>query len=98
MAILALSFLQSLSFCGAEALLIQEGYVEEDVIEQDDELYERKFLYPYSLYDRNGKRIDCIYYIEYCRQVMDEEYGDGRMTWEDIKTEWRRDPACSGLC
>lgn len=29
--------------------------------------------------------------IEYCNQVIDDEYVDGYMTWEDIKTEWRRE-------
>ena len=59
MAVLALSFLQALSFCGAEAML------------------------------------DCIYYIEYCNQVIDVAYMDGRMTWEDVKTEWARDSSVS---
>lgn len=90
MAVLAISFLQALSFSGAEAMLLQEGYVKEKRIEKEDERYERKFLYPYSLYDCKGEKLDCIYYIEYCRSVIDCEYADGRMTWEDEKTEWAR--------
>lgn len=90
MAILALSFLMSLSFHGAEMLLLQEGYEKGNCIEKGDEIYERKFLYPYSLYNHKGDKLDCIYYIEYCKQVIDDEYVDGRMTWEPIKTEWKR--------
>lgn len=91
MAVLNLTFLQGLSFHGAERLLLQEGYVKEMCIEKEDTEYERKFLYPYSLYDSKGKKLDCIYYIEYCNQVIDDEYADGRMTWEDVKIEWRRE-------
>lgn len=47
MAVLSLAFLKALSYKGARDLLLQEGYVKEEII-------------------------------------------DGRMTWEDIKTEWRR--------
>lgn len=35
--------------------------------------------------------MDCIFYIEYCNYVVDDEYVDGRMTWEDEKTEWIRE-------
>lgn len=91
MAILCLSFLKSLSFSGAEALLFREGYTKEKRIETDDKFFDAKFIYPYSLFDNNGKKLDCIYYIEYCNQVIDDEYVDGRMTWEAIKTEWRRE-------
>ena len=91
MAVLNLSFLQALSFLGAEKLLLQEGYVKEECIEKEDKIFERKFLYPYSLYDCEGKKLDCIYYIEYCNQVIDDEHADGRMTWEDVRTEWRRE-------
>lgn len=90
MAVLNLFFLQSLSFRGAEKLLLQEGYRKEDCVEQEDEIYDRRFLYPYLLYDCKGNTLDCIYYIEYCNQVIDDEYADGRMTWEALKTEWRR--------
>lgn len=91
MAILCLLFLKSLFFSGAEALLFQEGYTEEKRIETDDKFFDAKFIYPYSLFDNNGKKLDCIYYIEYCNQVIDDEYVDGRMTWEDIKTKWQRE-------
>ena len=95
MAVLALSFLQALSFCGAEAMLVEEGYVKEACMEKDSGICKRVFLYPYSLYSREGRKLDCIYYIEYCNQVIDVAYMDGRMTWEDVKTEWARDSSVS---
>lgn len=93
MAVLAISFLRALSFSGAEALLMQEGYVEEACVEKEDEdgLCGRKFFYPYCLYDSEGRKLDCIYYIEHCNLAVDQSYTDGRMTWEDVKTEWARD-------
>lgn len=90
MAILALSFLNALSLKGAEDLLQQEGYVEEKVIEKHDSGCDRIFLYPYVLYNSEEEQIDCIFYVEYCNQVVDDEYVDGRMAWESIKTEWTR--------
>lgn len=90
MAILALSFLNALSLKGAEDLLKQEGYVEEKVIEKQDSTCNKIFLYPYVLYNSEKKKIDCIFYMEYCHQVVDDEYIDGRMTWGLIKTEWTR--------
>ena len=73
-----------------EEFLLQEGYVKEPVIEQPVVGYDRKFIYPYVLYDDQKKKMDCIFYIEYCNYVVDDEYVDGRMTWEDEKTEWIR--------
>ena len=90
MAILALSFLEALSFNGAEDLLLQEGYVVETVIEKQDFTCDRKFLYPHVLYNSKKEKIDCVFYAEYCNQVVDDEYIDGRMTWESVKTEWTR--------
>lgn len=77
-------------FRNKEEFLMQEGYIKESVIEQTTVGYDRRFLYPYVLY-YNNKKIDCIYYVEYCNYVVDDEYTDGRMTWEDIKTEWVRE-------
>lgn len=34
------------------------------------------------------KENDIIYWAEYCNQVVDDEYVDGRMTWEPIETKW----------
>ena len=90
MAALVLPFLNALSHKGAEDLLKQEGYVEEKVIEKQDSTCDRIFFYPYVLYNSENKKIDCIFYVEYCNQVVDDEYVDGRMTWEPIKTEWTR--------
>lgn len=90
MAILALPLLNTLSLIVAEDLLKQEGYVEEKVIEKQDSTFDRIFLYPYVLYNSENKKMDCIFYVEYCNQVVDDEYVDGRMTWESIKTEWTR--------
>ena len=90
MAILALSFLEELSYKDADNLLLQEGYVEEKVIEKQDSTCDRKFLYPHVLYNSENERVDCIFYVEYCNQVVDDEYIDGRMTWEPVKTEWTR--------
>ena len=90
MAILALSFLEALSFKGAEDLLLQEGYVAEKVIEKEDSGCDRIFLYPYVLSNREEEKIDCIFYVEYCKQVVDDEYDDGRMSWDPVKTEWAR--------
>ena len=90
MAIVELSFLNSLSYKGAVDLLLQERYVEEKEVEEQDSTCDRKILYPYVLYDDRKRKIDCIFYVEYCNQVVDDEYLDGRMTWEPIKTEWRK--------
>ena len=94
MAIVELSFLNSLSYKGAVELLLQEGYVEEKEIEKQDSTCDKIFLYPYVLYDEK-REIDCLFYIEFCNQVVDDEYIDGRMTWEPVKTEWRKKPKSS---
>lgn len=90
MPILDLSLLRTPAYKHTMELLLQEGYVEENPREQADPTCDRKFLYPYSLYDSTGKLLDCIVYVEYCNQVIDDEYIDGRMTWEVIKVEWTR--------
>ena len=89
MAIVNLCFLNSLSYKSAVNLLLQEGYTVEKEIEKQDSNFNKIFLYPYVLYD-DKREIDCIYYIEYCNQVVDEEFIDGRKTWETVKTEWRK--------
>ena len=90
MAILTLSLLKALSYKGARDLLLQEGYVEEKYYKEQGTSCDKKVLYPYVLYDSKKRKLDCIYYVEYCNWVIDDEYIDGRMTWEDIKTEWTR--------
>lgn len=89
MAVLDLSFLRALSFGGADAMLRQEGYVKEACMETDSGACGRVFRYPYVLYS-GGRRVDRICYVEYCRQVADVEYTDGRMTWEPVKEGWER--------
>ena len=90
MAVFLLSFFKALSYTGARNLLLQEGYVEETKSEARDASCGRTFLYPYVLYDGQKRTLDCIYYMEYCRWVRDEEYLDGRMTWEAVRSEWTR--------
>ena len=84
MAIVELYFLNSLSYKGAVDLLLQEGYIVEKEIEKQDSTYDKIFLYPYVLYDEK-REIDCLFYIEFCNQVVDDEYIDGPMTWEPVK-------------
>lgn len=81
----------ALSFTGAEALLLQEGYVKEACVETETASGGRRFRYPYCLYD-GGRRLDCISYVEDCRLAVDPEYADGRTTWEPEQTEWLRTP------
>ena len=90
MAIVDLNFLNSLSYKSAENLLLQEGYIVEKEIEEKDPNCDKIFLYPYVFYDDGKREIDCIFYIEYCNLVVDDEFIDGRMTWETVKTEWRK--------
>lgn len=84
------NILQNLSFSNGKKLLLEEGYVEGECMEQEDESCDKLFLYPYYLEDNRDNRIDCVYFAEYCNYVMDDEYADGRMTWEAVKTEWIR--------
>lgn len=91
MAILNLSFLLALSCKSATELLLQEGYVEEQPREKPSPACDRKFIYPYALYDSTGKQLDCIFYVEYCNQVIDDEYLDGRMSWKVSQTKWTRE-------
>lgn len=90
MSIITLPFLKSLSFKGARDLLLQEGYVEETVIEKHSPACDRQYLYPYVLYSSDGEILDTIFYVECCNRVIDEEYADGRMTWEPIATNWAK--------
>lgn len=82
------NILQSLSFSMGVNLLLEEGYVAEECIEKEDNSCDKLFLYPYSLKNNQGIENDIIYWAEYCNQVVDDEYVDGRMTWEPIKTKW----------
>lgn len=84
------NILQGLSFSEAEKLLLEEGYTAQERIEKEDTSCDKLFLYPYCLNDNQGKKIDCIYLAEYCNCVIDDEYIDGRMTWEAMKVKWIR--------
>lgn len=86
-----LNILQGLSFSQGEKMLLEEGYIAQECIEKEDILCDKLFLYPYCLNDNLGKKIDCIYFAEYCNYVIDDEYIDGRMTWEPIKVKWLRE-------
>ncbi len=85
-----LNILQGLSRGGGKKLLLEEGYQEEERIEKNDPSCDKLFLYPYCLYDAHRKRLDCIYYAEFCNYVIDDEYIDGRMAWEAVKEKWTR--------
>lgn len=87
--IINLSFINDLSYIGAYNLLLQEGYVEETSIEED-EIFNKKCITPFSLYNNQGQKIDCIYYIEYCNEVIDTQYVDGRMTLEEVEVKWKK--------
>ncbi len=82
--------LNGLSFSGAEELLKQEGYIPGECIEKPAGDCERVFLYPYSLHDADGRLIDRVYHAEYCVEVEDSEYTDGKKTWDVLRAEWMR--------
>jgi len=82
--------LNSFTYSYAVKLLADEGYIAQEGIEEDSDDFARTFLYPYSLYNSDGQLIDTIYYIEYCIEVEDTEYIDGRMTFEAQSCEWKR--------
>lgn len=94
MAILNIAFLLN----RGHELLLEEGYVCEDTILEDDNIYDKKFIDPYYLYDEKGVKIDAIYYIEYCNQIIDDEYLDGRMKWETIKAKWQKNIDGKEVC
>lgn len=86
MGILNLSFLLN----GGHKLLLEEGYILKNTIITHDKVYDKKFIDPYYLYDEYGNELDVIYYIEYCNEVIDEEYLYGRMKWEAICIRWEK--------
>ncbi len=79
--------LNTLSYIEAVRMLEEEGYIQQEPIQDqiDTDIY--RVIYSYFLYYEN-KPIDCIDYIEYCKQAVDYEYEDGRLTLEAIKTEF----------
>ncbi|AWB43696.1 hypothetical protein DCC85_05330 [Paenibacillus sp. CAA11] len=84
-----LHVLHGLSFAGAEAFLLEEGYGQEVAIERRAVEDGRLFLYPYTLYDEQGSLIDRIFHAEYCRRDEDGE-------WEAYSCSWTRDLSCTG--
>ncbi len=93
MAILNISFLKNLSLSGAHKLLLEEGYIPQPTIlqdVQDVDIYHKKSIDAYYLFDQNNSHIDTIYYIEYCNQVPDDNYIDGRTTLEAVSAMWQK--------
>ncbi len=82
--------LNTLSFIHAVNLLKQEGYIEGRCQERADDAFDRVFIYPYTLYNEAGNIIDTVYFVEYCAEIEDDEYIDGRKTWNVLATEWTR--------
>jgi len=80
-----LDFIKTLSLNSATRYLIEEGYAEEDCIEQKSEVYDRVFIYPYLLYDEKNQIIDRIGHFEY--GVFEKNGGDD---FDIVKMEWKR--------
>ena len=82
---IVLNFIQNLSRNSAHRYLLDEGYVEEEWVEQAHDVYDRVFVYPYVLYGENTKLLDRILYVEY--GIFEEAPGDD---FEIVKMEWQR--------
>jgi len=80
-----LNFIKTLSLNSARRYLIEEGYTEEECIERCSEVYDRVFIYPYSLYNEKNQLIDRLGHFEY--GVFEENGGDD---FDIVKMEWRR--------
>lgn len=52
-----LNILQGVSLNTGEKLLLEEGYIAEECIEKNDTSCDKLFLYPYCLYDTQGKNL-----------------------------------------
>ncbi|UNK16994.1 hypothetical protein MNQ98_21240 [Paenibacillus sp. N3/727] len=76
-----INILKGLSFSGAVEFLLEEGYCEENVIEEENEECDKLFLYPYTLYDNNKKNVDEIFHAEYCMKGKDGEFEDYKSFW-----------------
>ncbi|MHC6202166.1 hypothetical protein ACYULU_03120 [Breznakiellaceae bacterium SP9] len=75
--------LQGLSFVGACALLLEEGYVEQEREQTESKEYDAVFIYPYLLLDNNGNVIDKVGHIECCMS-------DGEGDFDDVYVYWKR--------
>jgi hypothetical protein len=52
--VIILDYIKTLSLNAATRFLLEEGYIEEEYVEQAHDDYDRIFIYPYALY--NGRR------------------------------------------
>ena len=82
--------LNALSFSYVLEHLAQEGYIAAECIKKSDDFYDCIFMYPYHLYGQDNQIIDTVYFIEFCVEVEDDEYTDGRKTFEAKDTKWVR--------
>ncbi|WP_019639267.1 hypothetical protein [Paenibacillus fonticola] len=62
-------------------MLLEEGYCEENAMEQESEECDKIFLYPYTLYGSGNNIVDQIFYAEYCMRDEDGEYEDYKSFW-----------------
>ncbi len=90
MAILDIKILANLSLSASQRLLLEEGYILKHTLLEDDEVYDKVCIHPYYLFDKNNKKVDAIYYTEYCIEVPDDDYSDGRTTLEAIRSKWQK--------
>ncbi|MFI3229988.1 MAG: hypothetical protein R3Y29_00350 [bacterium] len=91
MAIPNIALLANLSLSASHKLLLEEGYILQDTVLEDDEVYEKKFIDTYYLFNQQGEKLDAIYYIEYCNKVPDDNnYIDGRTTLEAVRAKWQK--------
>ena len=79
------NFIQRLSLNSAIRYLIEEGFTEEECIEQEHDFYDKLFIYPYVLYDENGHIVERIGLFEYGE--IEPPPGDD---FEIVKMEWRK--------
>jgi|GEM_PF-1639274 len=88
---MVLIFIRTLSLHSAISYLTGEGYIEEETIEKEHDIYDKVFIYPYALYDENGRIVDRIGLFEYGNREKpplddtedyDEDYDIVKMEWE----------------
>ena len=82
-----LDYIKTLSRNAATRFLLEEGYIEEEYVEQAHDVYDRVFIYPYALYNEAGQLIDRIGHVEY--GIFERPPGDD---FEIVKMEWVRLP------
>ena len=82
-----LDYIKTLSLNAATRFLLEEGYIEEEYVEQAHDVYDRVFIYPYALYNEASQLIDRIGHVEY--GICERPPGDD---FEIVKMEWVRLP------